>query len=402
MNSPKGTYCPDTSDGKNLIMIEALYNLDNLYEAFLEVKAASGWKETTQRYEEDLLFHLLDLHKRLINGTYKPTKPYCFLYNERGKLRLIESYIIDDRIVQWCFVNKVLLPLIRPKLIYDNSASLKGRGTDHFRARLELHLTDFAKENGNDGFIVIGDFRKYFDNLRHTVFLQILKELGADSEVINFAKLLIDAHKIDVSYMTDEEYAECMDTPFNSIENPLIDATLKTGKKLMDKSMGIGSHIAQIAGVVYPYRIDNYCKIVKGIKGYARYMDDFYIIHKSKEFLWELMSELKKLCAELGLFLNERKTQIVSLHHPFTILKTQYRLLPDGRIIRKPDKSQRIRTCRKLKAMKAKLDEGTITLDKVEQIYKSTRGQLARYGETESVRSFDEFYNNLLKIKIKI
>lgn len=206
----------------------------------------------------------------------------------------------------------------------------------------------------------------------------------------------------DVSYMTDEEYAECMDTPFNSIENALIDATLKTGKKLMDKSMGIGSHIAQIAGVVYPYRIDNYCKIVKGIKGYARYMDDFYIIHKSKEFLWELMSELKKLCAELGLFLNERKTQIVSLHHPFTILKTQYRLLPDGRIIRKPDKSQRIRTCRKLKAMKAKLDEGTITLDKVEQIYKSTRGQLARYGETESVRSFDEFYNNLLKIKIKI
>lgn len=111
------------------------------------------------------------------------------------------------------------------------------------------------------------------------------------------------------------------------------------------------------------------------------------------------MGELKKLCAELGLFLNERKTQIVSLHHPFTILKTQYQLLPDGRIIRKPDKSQRIRTCRKLKAMKAKLDEGTITLDKVEQIYKSTRGQLARYGETESVRSFDEFYNNLFKNK---
>lgn len=49
--------------------------------------------------------------------------------------------------------------------------------------------------------------------------------------------------------------------------------------------------------------------------------------------------------------------------------------------------------------MKVKLDEGTITTDKVEQIYKSTRGQLARYGETKSVRSFDEFYNNLFKNK---
>lgn len=376
-------------------MIEPLYDTNNLYKEFLTVKGTSGWKETTQRYEEDLIFRLGNLKKGLVNGTYRPTAPYCFPYYERGKLRNIESYCIDDRIVQGCFTNNVLLPIVRPKLIYDNSASLKQRGTDHFRRRLELHLREFAKEYGNDGYILLGDFTKYFDNLRHAEFLQILRDFGADMDVINFARMLVDMHKIDVSYMTDAEYARCMDVPFNSIEYMNIDRALLTGEKFMLKSLGIGSHIAQIAGVVYPYEIDNYCKIVRGIRGYGRYMDDFYAIHHDKEYLWELLNEIKKKCAARGLFLNDKKTQIVALRHKFTILKTQYQLLPDSTIIRTPDKSAFVRCRHKLKKMKLNVEMGIMTKTKVDQTYKSTRGTLARYGVTHPVRALDDYYEKL-------
>lgn len=44
----------------------------------------------------------------------------------------------------------------------------------------------------------------------------------------------------------------------------------------MRKSVGIGSQISQISGVYYPTRIDNYCKIVKGMKYYGRYMDKLF------------------------------------------------------------------------------------------------------------------------------
>lgn len=383
------------------IMIEALYNLDNLYEAFLNVKKASGWKETTQRYEEDLLFRLFELRDKLINKTYRPTAPYCFLYPERGKLRYIESYSIDDRIVQWTLVNKILLPIVRPKLIYDNSASLKMRGTSHFRARLEKNLKEFAKDHGNEGYILVGDFTKYFDNLRHAIFLQELADLGADSEVLDFTRMIVNQHIVDVSYMTDEEYAACMDTPFNAIEHALIESALKTGKKFMHKSLGIGSHIAQIAGVLYPYKIDNYCKIVKGLKWYARYMDDFYIIHESKEILHQLLIDIQEICERLGLFLNVRKTQIVSLHHEFTILKTKYRLLPDGRLICRPDKSQFKRCRSKLKGMSIKIKNGTTAYEKVVQVYQSMRGNMTRYGITKSVISLDKYYDSLFSEKIK-
>ncbi len=76
----------------------------------------------------------------------------------------------------------------------------------------------------------------------------------------------------------------------------------------MDKSVGIGSEISQISGLLYPSRIDNYCKIVKGLKYYGRYMDDTYVIHESKEYLKQLLREITEICNEYGIFINNKKT----------------------------------------------------------------------------------------------
>ena len=187
-------------------MIEKLWDIDNLYKSFLSVKAQSGWKEATQRYEENVLFNLTNLSDKLKHNTYEPTRPITFLYKERGKLRLIESYTVEDRIVQNCFVNDILIPLIKPHLIYDNSASLENRGADFFNRRLIKNLKQFSHEYGNDGYILKGDFTKWFDNLCHEIFYSKLRNFGADEDVIEFSKLLLKDHIIDVSYMTDEQY----------------------------------------------------------------------------------------------------------------------------------------------------------------------------------------------------
>ena len=72
--------------------------------------------------------------------------------------------------------------------------------------------------------------------------------------------------------MSDEEYKYCLDKVFNAIEYAKIDKSLLTGEKFMEKSIGIGSQISQISGLLYPTRIDNYCKIVKGLPYYGRYI----------------------------------------------------------------------------------------------------------------------------------
>ena len=374
---------------------DLLYDLDNLYDAYRNVLSASRWKESTQRYDEDALFRLYNLRYKLIEEKYRPSEPHKFICYERGKLRLVESACLDDKIVQRCLCDQILLPRVRPKLIYDNAASLEDRGTGFFRKRLDIHLQEFTKEHGTDGYILLIDFRKFFDNLQHEKLIEMYRELIDDERVIRLLWMYMDQNKVDVSYMSDEEYANCMNVPFNSIAYLDVPDRLKTGQKFMRKSMGIGSQVSQISGVLYPHRIDNYCKVVKGIRPYGRYMDDIYVIHESKDFLWELLGEIKEICKEYGLFINEEKTQVVSLKHRFTILKVNYIVYPDGTIYHLPNKDSFRREKRKLIKQREELDNGIITYKEVSDGYESWKGNIKLFNNKLSVEEMDNLYNRL-------
>ena len=74
----------------------------------------------------------------------------------------------------------------------------------------------------------------------------------------------------------------------DSMLNLNADPAALTGQKFLDKGVDIGSQTSQNIGLIYPYRFDNYAKIVAGIDGYGRYTDDFYAISDSRE---ELLTE---------------------------------------------------------------------------------------------------------------
>ena len=360
-----------------------LYDINNLYKSFLAVKKQSGWKSATQKYEENYLPNLIKLREKLITKTYVPSEPKCFLLNERGKTRLIESYTVEDRIVQGCFTNDILLPLIRPYLIYDNSASLKGRGTKHFRSRLEYKLKKHIRKYGNSGYILLGDFSKYFDNLLHQNFYDFLRRCKASDDVIEFAKLLLQDHVI---YVKEDKIFNSIDY-FNGINR---------GSLRLEKSMGIGSQIAQVGGICGAYMIDNLVKNVFGEHDYGRYMDDFYIISNSKEKLKQELKIIEKECKENGLYLNKKKTQIVPLKHNFVILKTIYRI-KNKTLIKKPKKDTFVRERRKLKRMALKVQQGEMSRKNFINRHLSWRGDLVqRFGNTKSIKTTEKIYKEKL------
>lgn len=387
-------------------MIEQLFDLDNLYDSLHSIHKASGWKDKTRRYENNFALKILSLQEKLINHTYKPFPPKNFLYNERGKIRNIESYTIEDRIVMDVLCNKILLPCVRKKLIYDNSASLAGRGPSHFNKRLIKNLREFKKVNGNDGYILVGDFKKYFDNLGHDNFINNLRNFGIEEDVLSIVKMFLKIHRIDLSDLSLEEVKKLKNEPFDSVKfmkghpekyflNREVNFDDDNEEKYLTKSLGIGSMLAQIAGVIGAYKIDNYCKIVKGIKYYGRYMDDFYIISKDKEKLKDILKVIKQKCAEENMFLNTNKTQIIKLTHSFTILKIQYKFC-DDKIIRVPCKDTFHREQRKLKKWKKKLDEGILSFEDILNSYKSwDRNIYKRFGNCRSLINTRNLFDSL-------
>jgi len=384
-------------------MYEAICLIDNLYDGFRDVRSKSGWKPETQRYSMYMMPNLIELRDSLVNGTYRPTPPNGFIQNERGKPRWIESRCVNDRIVNKVVHDHEIMPAIFPKLIYDNAASIENRGTDFFRRRLLYHLSSFAAEHGTDGYILLIDFKKFFDNIRHDDLILMFRQVISDPRSMRLIEMMIRSNRVDVSYMSDEEYANCMNVPFNNLEyrQKIVSGEYKaTGERFMNKYMGIGSQISQDAGIYYPHDIDNYCKIVRGVKGYGRYMDDSYAIHHSKEFLWDLLMHIKEICITLGIFLNEQKTQIVNLKHEFTILHTRYKLHENGDVSIIADSDSFSRERRKLNKQADMLNEGyeRISYDIIRNQYNSWRGNIVRTANgrnIEPLQRMDNHFNEL-------
>lgn len=375
---------------------DVVYDANSLIEAFFKSAKGSAWKQSVQRYEMNLLEETRKLQIALENGSYRQ-KPFNeFELNERGKTRDIKAFDISDRVVQRSFCDNILTPQLINYYIYDNGASIKGKGESFTRRRLVAHLCKFYRKNeSNDGYVLKIDFSKFFDNIDHEkLFSVVLPKLKDDRSKALFV-YMINMFRIDVSYLTDEEYEHFRDKPFNSLEYPPVPKEQLTGKKFADISVGIGGQPSQHAGLIYPSPIDNYCKCVKGLKYYGRYMDDIYIIHESKEYLNKLLKELIDMVREIGVFLNPKKTQIIKLSKGFIFMNVRYVLTDTGRILKIPAKKNFVRMRRKLKKLAQKVKSGEIQYENVANMYKGWRGTMRKYDCYNRLKTMDTLFNNL-------
>jgi len=342
----------DTTSYENCGYQREIFDGNSLYDAFVKAKQGSDWKPQVQQFEMTYLLGLSKLQTEVENKEYEFLPATNFVLRERGKTRYVSGEQIPDRIVKHSLCDEQLLPIIRKYLIYDNGASLAHKGIDFQRRRLLVHLRKYySQHKTNDGYILLIDFSKYYDNIRHEDLIEQFEQFIHNEHALWLLRKTIDHAKVDVSYMTDEEYANCMNTVFNSLEHGAIDRKLLTGEKFMAKHLNIGDQVAQVAGITYPMEIDNYVKIVKGVKFYGRYMDDSYAIHESKEFLEDLLRDIVRIANSIGITVNLKKTRICKLSDYWRFLQVQYSLTETGRVIQKINPKRLTAMRRKMKKL---------------------------------------------------
>lgn len=342
----------DTTSYENCGYQREIFDGNSLYDAFVKAKQGSDWKPQVQQFEMTYLLGLSKIQTEVENKEYKFLPATNFVLRERGKTRYVSGEQIPDRIVKHSLCDEQLLPIIRKYLIYDNGASLANKGIDFQRRRLLVHLRKYySQHKTNNGYILLIDFSKYYDNIRHEDLLEKFERFIHNEHALWLLRKTIDHAKVDVSYMSDEEYANCMNTVFNSLEHGAIDRKLLTGEKFMAKHLNIGDQVAQVAGITYPMEIDNYVKIVKGVKFYGRYMDDSYAIHESKEFLEGLLRDIVRIANSIGITVNLKKTRICKLSDYWRFLQVQYSLTETGRVIQKINPKRLTAMRRKMKKL---------------------------------------------------
>ena len=312
---------------KNSDNYESVFSFKNLYESYKSCRSGVSWKRSVQTYITMAPVNVYKSRQKLLNNTYKMPKYVEFDLFERGVARHITSMRFGDRVVNRCFSQYALVPVITRSFIDANCASRVGKGYDYAINKMTKDLQWHYRRYGNEGYILLFDFKKFFENVSHAVIKADLNRKFDDERLINFGEKSIDSFGL--------------------------------------KGLGLGNQDSQIWALDSANRLDHYIKEVLRVKCYCRYMDDGYLIHPSKEFLTKCLDAIKAICQILGITLNQKKTQIVKLSHGFRWLKVRYYLTETGKVVRKIYKRSLTRMRRKLKALHRKYIEGIATFSQI-------------------------------------
>lgn len=372
-----------------------------LFRGLLKAVNGSKWKESSQRSLLSSLKIAFNLANMLSNKTYKSNRQDTFIIHERGRLRSIDSYNVNDRTVRHVLCDEIINPLINKKIIYDNGASIKGKGISFTRKRFEAHLRKYYMHYGNnDGYILFGDFSKYYDNILHSVAKeQLLKLVDYDPFIKWLLDVIFKPFEVNVDGLTDSQIHDLYYGVLNKLDyNPENNNANHTIKK----SISIGDQLSQSIGVYYPHRIDNYVKIVRSQKYYGRYMDDWYIMSNSKEELLDILNGIIKISDELGLHVNLKKTRIVKMSSTYKFLQIRYTLTNSGKVIKRINPRRVTTMRRRLKRQTKKVFEDSIDYYNIENMFKSWMGSFYKLLSKQQREHLIILYEQLFNKKIYI
>lgn len=217
------------------------------------------------------------------------------------------------------------------------------------------------RKHGTAGYILLFDFRKFFDSVSHRLIERMLRREYADKRLLGL--------------------------------------TLHFVRTFGDVGMGLGSEVSQCLAVASATRLDHFCKEALRIRGYARYMDDGYLIHESKEYLQRCLEAIREICAELEITLNEKKTQIVKLSHGFTWLKCRFYLLDSGKVVQKIYKRSITKMRQKLKDFKRLHDAGEMSLMQIRDGVQSWLAYAMNFDACGTMRSMIGLMKQLFGVR---
>ena len=317
--------------------MKQVFSYRRLYQAGLKCCRNVRWKQSVQRFEARLFSGTAQRRSQLLKGSYRFSPYVHFMLCERGKIRPIDAPRITDRQLEKVYTQKVLLPLYLPSMIWNNGASLPGKGFAFSRQRLVSELHEHYRKYGCEGGIILADGQKFFPNADHAHILARHDRLILDEELRGFGDALI--------------------------------ATIPGGV-----GMPLGVEPSQAEMIAYASAMDNYMKCQLRLKGYGHYMDDFYALVPPDRDYRDVLTIMRQQAARCGFRLNPCKTRYVPLTKPFRYCKAKYILTETGKVVVRANRKAVPRDRKKLRAFRKLVSAGMLCW---EDLWTSVNGMLA-------------------------
>ena len=327
---------------KNLFQEVCKYK--TLYQSYLKAKKGKNKSPEVISFTYDLEDELFNLQYELENQIYK-TGEYRHFTIFEPKERKISALPFRDRVVHHA-IYSVIEPIFENKFIYDSYACRRQKGT-HAGAN---KLQKFIRQVDENYYVLKCDVSKYFKSVNQKILKKIIREKIADKKLLNL-----------------------LDNLINSVK----------------EGIPIGNLTSQIFANIYLNKLDEYIKHELGLKYYLRYMDDFIILHESKQELWKIKQKIKLFFILLKLTLHPKKANIFPVFLGVDFLG--YRIFNNHRLVRKSTVK------RFLKNIKNKMKKYDVELIKFDKIMESLNSWEAYLSHGDSYNLKKSLYGGYLK-----
>jgi len=264
-----------------------LCSFRNLELAYRKARRNKRCKPAVQKFEMHLEQNILQLKHELETGAYTPRPLRQFVIRDT-KTRVISASRFRDRVVHHALCNTIQ-PILEKSFIHDSCANQIGKGASRALERFDTFKRRVS-ENGRlvnkpittsivIGYVLKADIRHYFDTVDHEVLLTIIQKKVKDKRVMGLIKKILDNHYIP--------------TP--------------------GKGMPLGNLTSQFFANVYLNELDYFVKHILKARHYIRYVDDFVVLHKSRECLEQHKRQIEDFLQTLKLELHPEKSKIYLL-----------------------------------------------------------------------------------------
>ena len=337
---------------------EKVIDFNNMYKAFRKAKCGKGYKKSSARFNLAALDGVNTLILQLKNKTYKVSDYTEFKVYE-PKERIIQTSSFKDKVVQHSLCDNVLMPRLQEVFLYDNCAGQKGKGTLFGLNRLSEQMQQFYRRYGFNGYILKCDITKFFYNISHKHLKDIVHyHFGYDPDVCWLCDLFIDSTE--------------------------------------GKGIPLGNQVNQGFALLYLDGMDKLIKHELGIEYYGRYMDDFYLIHHSKEYLQYCQEVISVYLETLDLTLND-KTQIFPFKNGVSYLGFHTYITVDGKVIRRLKNQNKRNAQKKFLRMAKLVATGDLPVEKFDTSYQAWKNHISHGNCYRLSRAMDEKITEILR-----
>ena len=252
-----------------------IYDKKNFVLAWKKARKGKTKRDYVLEFEKDLVGNLRRLHYELKSQIYKPKPLKTFILRD-PKTRKISKSVFRDRIILHAICN-IIGPIFDKSFIYDSCANRKGKGNLFAIKRFNLFKRKVTNNLQSEAFCLKADIKHYFQEVDREILLKTIQKRISDDKVVGLIKLILNNFK-------------------------------------GNKGMPLGNLTSQFFANLYLHEMDWFVKQKLKAKFYIRYVDDFVILHFSKEQLkiWKNQIELF-LKGKLKLELHPYKSRIIKI-----------------------------------------------------------------------------------------